>query len=58
MKRQDLLQEIVRPIDIKALDVVGLVESMSQMAFQATRWCVVWLNSARSSFLGQSEQKC
>jgi deoxyhypusine synthase len=35
MKRQDLLQEIVRPIDIKALDVVGLVESMSQMAFQA-----------------------
>ncbi|NJN39238.1 MAG: deoxyhypusine synthase [Acaryochloridaceae cyanobacterium CSU_3_4] len=35
MNRQDLLQEIVQPIDIKAFDVVELVESMSQMAFQA-----------------------
>ncbi|MFB2875582.1 1,9-bis(guanidino)-5-aza-nonane synthase [Floridanema aerugineum] len=35
MNRQDLLQEIVQPIDIKSFDVVGLVESMSQMAFQA-----------------------
>lgn len=35
MNRQTLLQETVQPIDIKALDVVGLVESMSQMAFQA-----------------------
>jgi deoxyhypusine synthase len=35
MNRQSLLQEIVQPIDVKTLDVVGLVESMSQMAFQA-----------------------
>ncbi|MGI0484377.1 1,9-bis(guanidino)-5-aza-nonane synthase [Pantanalinema rosaneae CENA516] len=35
MNRQSLLQEIVQPIDIKTLEVVGLVESMSQMAFQA-----------------------
>ncbi len=35
MNRQDLLSEVVRPIDIKAFDVVGLVESMSLMAFQA-----------------------
>lgn len=35
MKRQELLQETVQPIDIKAFDVVGLVEAMSQTAFQA-----------------------
>ncbi|MGQ9873529.1 1,9-bis(guanidino)-5-aza-nonane synthase [Leptodesmis sp.] len=35
MNRQNLLQEIVQPIDIKTLDVVDLVESMSKMAFQA-----------------------
>jgi deoxyhypusine synthase len=35
MNRQILLQETVQPIDIKAFDVVGLVESMSQMAFQS-----------------------
>jgi len=35
VNRQELLQEIVQPIDIKAFDVVGLVESMSQMGFQA-----------------------
>lgn len=35
MNRQDLLSEVVRPIDIKAFNVVGLVEAMSLMAFQA-----------------------
>lgn len=35
MNRQDLLQKTIQPIDIKAFNVVGLVDAMSQMAFQA-----------------------
>jgi deoxyhypusine synthase len=35
MNRAQLLQETVEAIDIKALDVVPLVESMAKMAFQA-----------------------
>ncbi len=35
MNREELLQQTVQPIDIKALDVVDLVEAMGKMAFQA-----------------------
>jgi deoxyhypusine synthase len=35
MNRQTLLQETVKPIDIKRFDCVGLVEAMGQMSFQA-----------------------
>ncbi len=35
MERQELLQTTVEAIDIKQFDVVGLVESMAQTAFQA-----------------------
>ncbi|MDZ8034027.1 deoxyhypusine synthase family protein [Nostoc sp. DedSLP04] len=34
MNREELLQQTVQPIDIKAFDVVGLVEAMSKTAFQ------------------------
>jgi deoxyhypusine synthase len=35
VNRKNFLQDTVQPIDIKAFDVVGLVEAMSQTAFQA-----------------------
>lgn len=35
MNRQELLQQTVKPIDIKRFDCVGLVEAMGQMSFQA-----------------------
>ncbi|MCS7292240.1 MAG: deoxyhypusine synthase [Gloeomargarita sp. SKYBB_i_bin120] len=35
MERRELLQKTVEAIDIKQFDVVGLVEAMAQMAFQA-----------------------
>lgn len=35
MNRKQLLQSTIQPIDIKAFDVVGLVEAMGQTAFQA-----------------------
>ena len=35
MERQEVLQKTVEAIDIKQYDVVGLVESMAQTAFQA-----------------------
>lgn len=33
MNREELLQQTVQPIDIKAFDVVGLVEAMGKTAF-------------------------
>ena len=35
MNRQELLQQTIKPIDIKQFDCVGLVEAMGQMSLQA-----------------------
>lgn len=35
MSSQQLLQKTIQPIDIKAFNVVDLVDAMSQMGFQA-----------------------